>query len=412
MAKDQNSGERTEPATPKQLRDARKRGDVPKSKDLTGTLGLAFSMVLILFAMSTSIEQLADLTIDALSVQQLPFETLSQQLSQSAIRTFLTISAIILLPIALFGLLVEFLQTGPILALEKIQPKLENLNPAAGVKKMFSMDNLVELVKSLVKTAVLVFIAWLVIAGALGELMNLPVNEPGYVVAAIQSMVFRLFSWTLAVFLFIMAIDTAYQHHAYAKKMRTSVRDIKKEHKDNEGDPMLKGQRRQLQQEWSQESASNASRAASVLVVNPTHIAIAIRYDKEDTPVPTVTAKGQDENARTMRDAANDALVPVIRNQQLARQLLADVDEGDPVPRELFDLVAEIILWAAQTREKLDPLTRWKNTNDGAPAKPLTAPGEDLSVYPEEIDLFSHNHNESNPPASSPPNNSSDSEES
>ena len=400
MANDQNSGEKTEPATPKQLRDARKRGDIPKSKDLTGTLGLAFSMVLIIFAIGQSIEQLADLTIDALSVQQLPFEVLSQQLSQSAISTFLTVSALILLPIALFGLLVEFLQTGPILALEKVKPKLENLNPVAGIKKMFSMDNLVELIKSLVRTAILAVIAWFVIAGALGELMNLPVSEPGYVVAAIQSMLIRLFGWTLAVFLFIVAIDLAYQHHAYAKKMRMSIKDIKKEHKDNEGDPMLKGQRRQLQQEWSQESATNASRAASVLVVNPTHIAIAIRYDKEDTPIPTVTAKGQDENARAMRDAANDAHVPVIRNQQLARQLLADVEEGDPVPRELFDMVAEIILWAAQTREKLNPLKLWQVPNDNSQVKTLEAPGEDLSVYPAELDLFSRQETRPNSPNS------------
>jgi len=388
LAEDQNSGDKTEPATPKRLRDARKRGDVPKSKDLTSTLGLAFSMVLILFALGQSIEQLANLTIDSLSVKKLPFEVILQQLSQSAISTFLTLSSIILLPIAVFGLLVEFLQTGPIFAFEKTLPKLENLNPAAGIKKMFSMDNFIELIKSIGRAAILSILAWIVISAALGELMSLPFHDPAYIVSAIQSMAIRLFGWTLAVFLFIMALDIAYQQHAYAKKMRMSVREIKKEYKDNEGDPMLKGQRRQLQKEWSQESATNASRAASVLVVNPTHIAIAIRYDKENTPVPTITAKGQDENARAMRDAANEAHVPVIRNQQLARQLLADVDEGDPVPRELFDIVAQVILWARQTKEKLDPLKRWQSAESARYVKAVEAPGEDLSVYPPSLELF------------------------
>lgn len=386
MADDQNSGEKTEPATPKRLRDARKRGDIAKSKDLTSTLGLAFSMVLITYALGLGIEKLADLTIDAMSVQDLPFDTLVRQLSQSAISTLLIMSATILLPIALFGLLIEFLQAGPIFALEKIQPKLSNLDPAAGVKKMFSMDNLVELFKNLGKTLALALIAWFTIKASLAELTLLPSHDPMLIVTAARTMALKLFGWTLGVFLFLTTLDAAWQQYTYAKKQRMSIKDIKKEHKDNEGDPMLKGQRRQLQQEWSQESASNAARSASVLVVNPTHIAIAIRYDKEDMPVPIVTAKAQDEQARAMRDAAHEAFVPVLRNQQLARQLLADVDEGDVVPRELFDIVAEIILWARQTRDKLDPHTRWNNS-DQSSAKAVTAPGEDLSVYPPVIPL-------------------------
>ncbi|ASJ70496.1 type III secretion system export apparatus subunit SctU [Granulosicoccus antarcticus] len=403
MSDDQNSGEKTEPATSKRLRDARKRGDIPKSKDMTGTLGLAFTMVLIIFAMDHSIEQLVDLTIEAIAHHDLPFETLAQSLTQKAVKTFLLISATILLPIALFGMLIEFLQTGPIFAFDKIQPKLSNLSPAAGIKKMFSMDNFVELMKSLGKTAVLGTIAWFTIAAALQELIKLPANDPMLILIAIKSMCIMLFGWTLGVFLAIMALDAAYQHYAYAKKMRMSISDIKKEHKDNEGDPMLKGQRRQLQQEWSQESANGAARSASVLVVNPTHIAIAIRYDKDEMPVPTITAMAQDENARAMRDAAHEAHVPVLRNQQLARQLLNDVEEGDVVPRELFDVVAEIILWARQTREKLDPHASWKTSsverNQNGVPKTLPPPGEDLSQYPPELELFA-----TQPPAQHPDN--------
>jgi type III secretion system FlhB-like substrate exporter len=104
-----------------------------------------------------------------------------------------------------------------------------------------------------------------------------------------------------------------------------------------------------------------------------------------------VTAMGQDEQARSMRDAANEARVPVLRNQPLARQLLADVEESAAVPKELFDVVAEIILWARQTREKLDPHTRWRQGTEPS-EQPLQAPGEDLSVYPPELQLFSHNN--------------------
>jgi len=264
LAGDQNSGDKTEPATAKRLRDARKRGDVPKSKDISGTLGLAFSLVLIIFAMTQGVERFASLFDAAFYKTDQPFQALLLETSDSAITTFLVISALILLPIAGFGLLVEFLQTGPVFALEKMLPKLENLDPAAGVKKMFGLDNFFELLKSIGKSAILLTIAWLIIDAAVIELVNLPVG------------------WTLGVFLAITALDASYQHYSYAKKMRMSIRDIKQEHKDNEGDPMLKGQRRQLQQEWAQESGTQSARNASVLVVNPTHIAIAIYYDKED----------------------------------------------------------------------------------------------------------------------------------
>lgn len=390
MANDQTSGEKTEPATPKRLRQARKQGDVAKSKDVTGTLGLAFSIVLIMFALTQGIDQLAQLTIDSLSVSDTAFDIRFRQFGYAAFGILLSISALILLPIALFGLLLEFLQTGPVFALEKLQPKLENLNPAAGLKKIFSLDNMIELLKNLWRVFVLALIGWLVISSTMGELMQLPVSDPMYIVIAVKTMVIRLLGWTLVVFLFITALDAAYQHHAYAKKMRMSVQDIKKEHKDNEGDPILKGQRRQLQMEWSQESANQASRAASVIVVNPTHIAIAIRYEQKSLPVPVITAKGKDEHARAMRQAANEAFVPVLRNEKLARQLLHDVEEGDPVPRELFDVIAQIILWARQTRNKLDPHLQWSGDTESEHDQAVTAPGEDLSLYPQRVNLFAH----------------------
>jgi len=345
-------------------------------------------MVLITFASQEGIERMADLTIESLNFHRVSFEVLSQQILHHAANTFLALSVVILLPIALFGLLIEFLQTGPVFALEKIKPRLENINPASGIKNMFSIDNLIELLKCLTKTVLLVIIGWFAISGALDRLMQIPTSDPLLIVSAIKSMSIHLFGWTLAIFLLVMAMDAIYQRFSYAKKMRMSIEDVKKEHKDNEGDPMLNGQRRQLQQEWSQESATTAASSATVMIVNPTHIAIAINYDKVRIPVPIVAAKGQDALARSMRESAHDAKVPVLRNQLLARRLLSDVDEGDVVPRELFDIVAEIIMWADQTREKLDPPSPSERQIGERVQQPIPAPGEDLSVYPLKIDLF------------------------
>lgn len=343
------------------------------------------------------VERLAALTSAAMNAaamndRNLPFDALLGELSHNALTVFLLMSIIVLLPIAVFGLLVEFLQTGPIFTFEKIQPKLENLNPTAGIKKMFTAGNFIEVIKSVGKTVILFYLAWYVIQAAIPVIVHLPANQPVAVVEAAQTMVTQLFLRTLGVFLGIMVLDAAYQHYAYAKKMRMSISEVKKEHKDSEGDPQIKGQRRQLQQEWSQEGATEASRSASVMVVNPTHIAIAIRYDKEDMPVPTVTAKGQDESARVMRDAANEENVPVLRNQQLARRLLADVDVGDVIPRELFDMVAEIILWAGQISESMTPDARRQRVFGGSTVdKQRPPPGEDLTQYPPSLRLFGNN---------------------
>lgn len=388
MANPGDSGDKTEKATPKRLRDARKQGDVAKSQDVTNTLGLAFTLALLTLALGYCVEQIAQLMTDAITLEATPFEVNVKTLGRKATSVFLTVSAIVLLPIAAFGMLVEFLQAGPVFALEKIKPKLDNLNPASGVKRMFSMDNFIEVLKSIGKTAILFLIVWFVVALTFEELAWLPANEAGAIVDALRALLLRLLGWTLGIFFLIMALDAAYQRFSFAKKMRMSVRDIRQENKDSEGDPTMKGQRRQMHKEFADESASEAARSATVLVVNPTHVAVAILYDKEDQPVPIVSAKAQEAAAQSMRDAAAEAQVPVLRNERLARTLLADVDEGDVIPRGLFDVVAEVILWATRTSDWIQHVSAQgdDNNNDNL-VPPGPAPGEDLTSYPDGMTM-------------------------
>ena len=383
MAQQQDSGNKTEKATPKSLRDARKRGEIPKSKEITSTLGLAFTMVLFWLAFADSAERLAGLLIDVITLHDNPFDETLMTLGGSALKTLLILSGLVLLPVAGFGMLVEYLQTGPIFAMEKVKPKMSNLDPVQGVKRMFSMDNFVEVIKSIVKTALLFLIGYLVIRSLLHQIVLLPDSEPGTLVSAVFALAIRLFGWTLGLFLLVTALDLSYQHYSFAKRMRMSMRDIRQEHKDSEGDPQMKGQRTQLHKEWAQEGATQAAGDATVLLVNPTHVAIAITYDKETTPIPMVTAKGEYDTARAMRDAANEAHVPVLRNELLARTLLADVDEGDFVPRELFDVVAGVILWATQTRALISQQQHGPLHSDTPP--PGDPPGEDLTSYPDDM---------------------------
>jgi type III secretion protein U len=371
---DQDSGDKTEQPTPKKLEDARKKGQVPKSKDLTSTIELLVWFALCGLALNwatTQLMALMNLTLRAVSG---PFTWSGTEVAQQALHTLLSITAATLLPVAAIGMLIEFLQAGPVFAIDKITPKFENLNPVEGLKRLFTMDNIIEVIKSLIKTFALAWVGWLVVRSMLPTLIKLPwSSRPELIGSALWSAARPMLGWALGVLAMLSILDVTYQRFSFTKKMRMSRRDIKQEMKDNEGDPYIKMQRRQIQQEWSQRNATNAARQANALIVNPTHVAIAIEYDRELCPVPTISAKGRDDLAMQMRDAAQDAGVPVIRNISLARDLLARAEVGDVVPQDLFAIIADVILWAREAREVMqNPELKPKRK----------APGEDLTRYP------------------------------
>ena len=386
---DDDSGSKTEKPTPKKLQDARKKGDISKSRDLTSTAGLLAILLLAAVALPLLGEQVAALARTSFEVMQEPFANAAPRLGRQAALTLLVVVGIVVVPVALIGALVEFIQAGPVMTAEKLKPKAENLNPAKGLKRMFSMDNLIELLKSILKTAVVGTIAWLAMKSVMPDLPLLVGGRPEGVGSALWHVSWTLLAWAGGAFVLVSAMDLAWQRYSYEKKMRMSMRDIRQEMKDAEGDPHLKGQRRQLQQEWAQQGANQAAANAHVVVVNPTHVAIAIDYHRERCPVPTVIAKGEDDDALAMREAAQQAGVPVLRNIDLARQLLADAETGDLVPAELFDIIATVVLWAQDVRHELAK-SRGERTGDeaeeadkdGKQERPRREPpGEDLTRY-------------------------------
>jgi len=378
---EQDTGSKTEPPTPKKLKEARKKGDVAKVPDIALTVGFLFAVLVLWLLSSTVVLRLDELLDAALASPDKPFGETLRALGADAISALVEISMLVLLPIALFTLIVEYLVVGPVLTAEKFKPKMSNLNPANGLKRMFGADNLVELVKSVVKATVLGVITLIVVHTALADLMLLPYATPADLVVGIGYLVIRVFGWTSAVFVLLMFLDALYQHYAFNKRMRMSLRDIRDELKESEGDPMLRGARKDIGQEWAQESPSDAARGASVLVVNPVHIAIAIRYDSKTTPVPLIVGKGEERVAREMRAVAAQEGVPVLRNVSLARALLETESDDDKlyVPPELFNVVAEVILWAQDVRTEMQ--RRKAGTTKG---KRVQAPGEDLTNYGSE----------------------------
>ena len=395
MSDKNDGGDKTEKPTPKKLDDARKKGDVVKSKEVTSTLGLAIWLALGALVLGYAAARLAALfesmfTTIGRGWLLTGFAGAARTIGAQAAELAILLVAVLLVPIAAVGLLADFLQAGPVLSFEKMKPKLDHMNPVEGVKRMFTIDNLIELLKSIGKTALLFTVGWLIVKPALPQMIalartpDLPAQAIG---ALVWALTVKLLAWTIALFALVSLLDAAYQRYSFSKKMRMSIRDIKQEMKESEGNPQIKQHRRQAHQEWSQRNAANAARNANVLVVNPTHVAIAIDYDRETNPVPTIAAKGEDHVARAMREAAEEAGVPIVRNVPLARDLLARAEVGEVIPSDLFEIIAEVILWAREAREQVqaerdtDPMAAASTPTPAAPR--IAAPGEDLTHYEE-----------------------------
>lgn len=358
MSGQEDSGDKTEKPTAKKLRDARKKGDVAKSKDITNTLSLVIWLTLFWLATTHVAVEFAFL-FDAV------FHQIGQVKSSVdgngvvamtnmgvlAFRGLALVTIPILLVAGLVGSLGDFLQVGPVFALEKMKLDFTKLNPVSGLKRIFTMDNLFEIGKSMLKILLLIVVTYLVVKVMLPELARLPLGGIGDATTMYHKTMMWLLGITVLVFFFVSFADLGYQHHSFTKKMMMSMRDIRQEMKDDEGDPYIKAKRKQLHQEWSQQNTTQAVKNASVLVVNPTHIAVAIEYGTDAAPIPVVTAKGQDHLVPLMKQAAEEAGVPIMRNVPLARRLnaLAEIDEY--IPQETFEAVAEVLHWAQAVRD-------------------------------------------------------------
>jgi type III secretion protein U len=369
MAEKNDGGDKTELPTQKRLRDARKKGDVAKSKDVGAAFVTLFWWILIALASGYIAREIAGLTNLMLDkATTMPFDAAYGDLASAAVWTLLKISGLTLVPIAVLGTFMEFAQIGPISTAEKMKPSMDKMNPVEGFKRMFGKDGLVELVKTLAKALLVCVIVWIVLQTAVEEAGGMitlsswsPVGGSGPLVAEFAlnttyTLTLQLFGLVTLVFLFVAILDRLYTKHAFVKKMMMSMHDIKKEHKDDEGDPHIKGARRQMHEEWANQSAVGATGGAAALLVNPTHIAIALDYDTEDCPVPTIAAKGEGPVAAAMRAEAELKGVPIIRNVATARRLWSRGEVGEIVPEEMFDAIAEVILWAKKARDGKAPM--------------------------------------------------------
>ncbi len=370
MSDKDNGGDKTELPTPKKLRDARKKGDIPKSQEITATVGTLGFLLLLFVAgafVANRIAVFGERVVNQAAGDDFRFSL--GALGGEAISLAIMLSAVLLIPLAVIGLLAEVFQTQGLLATKRLEPKLDNLNPIEGIKRLFGVQGLVELLKTLVKAMAIIAIVWFIARGHIDNMgaMLVPATEPIWREGAGQqaalsdasqtlSLTLQVIGLVAAAFIGIAFADNLWSRHKFIKKMKMSRRDIKDEMKQDEGDPHMKGHRRELAQTWAQSGSVSATAGASALLVNPTHLAIALQYDPVETPVPVVLARGEGEIAAAMRAVALDAGVPIIRHVPSARSLWARGEVGEIVPEDLFDAIAQVILWARRAREGKAPM--------------------------------------------------------
>lgn len=337
--------EKTEQPTPKRLRDAREKGDICKGQDIAAAATvLVLAAYLILNAQSI-FETLVEMTEATFAAMHLPFR---EALSRCAEIVVDGIVDIVLPPIALLmitSLAVLLAQTGFLFAPQAAAPKLENLSPQRWVKRVFSMKNLFELAKNIVKVCLLGWIVLTVFWNHLPDLFRVPDAGLGAMWQALGSALSEFLLFSGAAFAVIAAADFLYQKYKWTHEHMMSIDEVKQEYKESEGDPMVKGQRKQLYRELMNQNTLSNVRKAKVLVTNPTHYAVALDYDKDKTPLPVILANGEGALAQRMIEVAKEECIPIMRNVPLARALYRDGLENAYIPRDLIGPVAEVLRW-------------------------------------------------------------------
>lgn len=352
-------GDKTEEPTSKKLEDARKDGNVWKSKDLSGVVAFAIAMGVVKSTWPDFEAKVKHLFLFSFTHLAHPRDiTLAtSELMFLALTTLMTLTIPIAFSAAIGGGMLDFLQVGALFAVKALMPKLEKLNPISGLKNMFSKKQIVELVKSMVKLFVTGYVVYGVVRDALALVVSTIRGTAELTMVVMGELVFRVVSRIVLLYVVFAIFDVWFQRMSYMKDMMMSKDDVKKEYKESEGDPHHKAKRKELHMEIMESAQMDAVKGADVIVTNPEHVAVALKYDRDRDAAPKVIAKGINVKAETIRELAKSYDVPMLRNVPLAHALLR-IDVNDEVPEQLYDAVAEVLNFVYQLKEAQDARAR------------------------------------------------------
>lgn len=358
FAKEGPGGEKTEEATPKKLQDARKEGQVARSMELINAMCLIVLFLTLKIFGSYLAGELQECFHTFLNKMpeyaRAPFSVVSA----GALGMEMTLVIIkVCLPVLLGGFAAAFLgnvfQVSWKVTGKPLMPKLDRINPITGFKRLFSMDKLMDLLKSVLKVGVIAWVVYDAIKDEWKMLMVLYDMSFGQALSLVYDTVIGIGLKISILFLLIGLADFLYQKIKFKNDMKMTKQEIKDEYKQSEGDPQVKGRIRQKMREASRRRMMQELPTADVVITNPTHFAVAIRYDRERTEAPEVIAKGADYLAQTIKEVAKEHDIVIVENKPLARMLYYNVEIGDQIPPELYQMVADVLVYVYRVKNKL-----------------------------------------------------------
>lgn len=345
---------KTEEATPKRLRDARKKGQIPKSPDLSPAVSL------LAFTMLGGILGNYILKNGLVFIKNSLSTNYSAEINNSFVRNSFVNNLIdgilMILPFALIAMLIGFVanivQTGFIATTESIKPDFNRLNPISGFKNLFSKKVLFNLLKNIAKLAIVTNLVYKNLSESYVQILNSGSVGTEKLFSFFGSFIKNLVSDIVIIMFIVAIVDYIFQRREFKKNLRMTKQEVKDEYKEMEGNPQIKSARQQRQRQLAMSRMMADVPSSTVVVTNPTHIAVALRYESNKDKAPLVVAKGADNVANKIKEIAKENKVPIIENVQLARTMYKKVEVGEYIPVELYQAVAEILALVYQLKEK------------------------------------------------------------
>ncbi|BCS99282.1 flagellar biosynthesis protein FlhB [Desulfoluna limicola] len=346
MAED-SMQEKTEPATPKKREKAREDGDVARSAEMPSVFVLLGSITVLWMTVgffSGKFERLFRGTFWFDAVPELTVKAVVDLCFESG-WFFLAVMAPVLLVVVVLGIFSNVVMVGFVIAPKALMPKIDRIDPIKGFQNKFSLQAVGELVKSLLKLTIIIYVAWKVIEGELGLIPTLYDESALRIYLYMGRVAIKIFLVSTLPMVAVAIADFIFQKWRFEEKLKMTRQEVKEEHKEMEGDPQVKSRIRNLQMEASRKRMMHEVPNADVVVTNPVHLAVAISYKPGEMPAPKVVAKGAGKIAERIREIARENGVPLVENRPLARNLYKTVEVGREIPDDLFQAVAELLAY-------------------------------------------------------------------
>lgn len=350
------AGEKTEKATPKKRQDARKKGQVLQSREISSAMVLMAVFVTLRIYGSSIKDQIISYTkfvfTEYPGMENFYMPDMLARIFVDSVTVMLKAAAPILLVALLAGVISGYAQVGFLFTLETLSVKFSRINPISGFKRLFSMHGLVEMLKSILKVTIIGYVAYSYINGQTSNILRMMDMDVLNIAALIGVMALNVAIRICVVLIILAILDYGYQWWEYEKNLKMSKQEVKEEYKQTEGNPEIKSKIKQRQRQMSMRRMMQEVPKADVVITNPTHYACAIKYDASVSPAPMVIAKGQDYIAIRIRETARESKVEIVENKVLARTIYETVDIGEAIPHELYQAVAEVLAFVYSLKGK------------------------------------------------------------